>query len=164
MRRIPFLLAAALAALFAIPTAAQVGDSANAAVWLRGVCPGREVLIATTSGERVRGYCAPIEDTRLRVRWGADEQTVEFTAVDSIWVRSRGASRGATTGALVGAVLVGGAGVLLGSGLCGLDDGECREDTLLLAMGGAATGGLVGAILGGAAGHATRAWARIYPW
>lgn len=159
------ILAVAAALALAAPAAAQVRDSAVAAMWVGDLCPGdREVLIATRDGERVRGYCAPIERTQLRITLAAREQVVPFAAIDSIWVRQRGAGRGATSGALVGALLVGGAGLLLGQGLCeGVGD-DCLDGSLLLGIGGAAAGGVAGAILGAVGGHATRAWRRIYPW
>jgi len=150
---------------FASPAAAQMTDSARAATWLGGVCPGkREVLVATTSGERVRGLCAPIESTQLRIERGSREQVVPFAAVDSVWVRQGGAGSGGTTGALIGALAVGGAGLLVGQGLCeGVGD-NCLDGSLLLGVTGAAVGGTVGALLGAAGGHVTRTWRRIYPW
>jgi hypothetical protein len=159
------LILALLAALsLAAPAAAQQTDSARAALWLRGVCPGnREVRIATTAGERVRGYCATIESTQMRVRTATRERTVPFTAVDSVWVLQRGAGSRATMGALIGALALGGAGVLLGQGLCEGNDDNCLSGSVLLGVSGAAVGGTAGAILGGVAGHATRAWRRIYP-
>lgn len=161
MRALVLAFAAMLA--FAAPSAAQYADSANAALWLRGLCPGaRVVQIATTSGERVHGYCAPIELTQLRVRMGTDERVVPFAEVDSIWVRQRGSGPGATTGALVGALVVGGAGMFLSQGLCETGDG-CVNDTVMFGMAGAATGGIAGAILGGIVGGATQVWRQIYP-
>lgn len=158
------LLAVLATLTFAIPAAAQQTDSARAALWLRGVCPGeREVLISTTEGERVRGYCGPIESTQLRLMRSSREQVVPFAAVDSLWVRQRGSGRGATMGALVGALAMGGAGVLLSQGLCETEDG-CVSETVMLGAGGAATGGTIGALLGAVAGYATRTWRRIYPW
>lgn len=158
--RILFILAAlALAA----PAAAQQADSANVAMWLRGMCPGtRELRIATTGGERVRGYCGAIESGQLRISLGTRERRVPFVDVDTIWVLERGSGRGASTGALAGALLVGGAGVLLSQGLCE-GGGSCTDDVLLLGITGAAAGGAAGALLGAAVGHATRGWRRIYP-
>lgn len=161
--RLTFLAAAALA--FAAPAAAQQMDSARAEQWLGALCPGeREVQIATKSGERVRGLCGPIESTQLRIGRGAREQVVPFAAVDSVWVRQRGSGPGATTGALIGALGLGGAGLLLGQGLCeGVGD-SCVDGSLILGVTGAAVGGTVGALLGAVGGHVTRAWRRIYPW
>lgn len=166
MIRTPLLAALTFAALaLAAPAGAQQLDSARAARWLGGVCPGkREVLVATTSGERVRGYCAPIESAQLRIGRGARERVVPFAAVDSVWVRQGGAGAGGTTGALIGALAVGGAGVLLGQGLCeGVGD-DCLDGSVLLGVTGAAVGGTVGALLGAAGGHVARTWRRIYPW
>lgn len=161
MKALIFALLATVA--LAAPAAAQPTDSMNAALWLRGVCPGgREVRIVTVDGARVRGYCDAIERTQLRLSVGPRERTVPFAAVDSLWVRERGAGQGATTGALVGALLVGGAGVLLGQGLCDTDD-PCWGGRALLGVTGAAAGGTAGALLGAVGGHATRAWRRIYP-
>ncbi|HEU4880860.1 MAG TPA: hypothetical protein VFT45_01405 [Longimicrobium sp.] len=161
------LLACLTFAALALPSsaAAQMTDSARAEQWLGGVCPGkREVLIATTDGERVRGLCAPIETAQLRIERGSREQVVPFAAVDSVWVRQGGAGSGGTTGALIGALAVGGAGVLLGQGLCeGVGD-NCLDGSVLLGVTGAAVGGTVGALLGAAGGHVTRTWRRIYPW
>jgi hypothetical protein len=160
------LLRALTSAALAVsaPAAAQAMDSARAERWLDGVCPGnREMLVATTAGERVRGYCGPIESTQLRLERGGREQVVAFTAVDSVWVRRGGSGAGATRGALIGALAVGGAGLLLGQGLCeGVGD-DCLDGLLLLGVSGAAAGGTIGALLGAVGGHATRAWRRIYP-
>lgn len=156
-----FAMFAALA--FAAPAAAQQTDSARAALWLRGVCPGnREVQVATTEGERVRGYCAPIESTQLRIALAARERVVPFDAIDSIWVRTSGSGPGARTGALIGALAVAGAGLFFVQGLCETGNG-CVNDTVRVGLGGAAAGGAAGALLGGALGHATQVWKRIYP-
>lgn len=154
------LLILVLAAVVAVaaPAAAQRADSANAALWLRGICPGtREVRIDTTDGERVRGYCAPVEATQLRVTLGTREQVVPFAEVESIWVLRRGSGRGAATGALIGALVVGGAGVLLSQGLC--EFGGCLNETVMTGL----AGGAAGAILGSVAGRGTQTWRRIYP-
>ncbi|HEX6369465.1 MAG TPA: hypothetical protein VF006_11075 [Longimicrobium sp.] len=160
MKTLILALFAALA--LAAPAAGQQTDSARAALWLRGVCPGREVQISTTWGERVRGRCAPIESTQLRLTGDAREQVVPFAGIDSLWVRQRGSGSGAGIGALLGALAGGGAALLLSQGLCESEDG-CVNDTLVVGMGAAATLGTVGALLGGAVGHMTRVWRRIYP-
>jgi hypothetical protein len=161
------LLAALMTALARpAPASAQpLADSTRAAQWLGGVCPGeREVLVATTDGKRVRGLCGPIESAQLRIGRGTREQMVPFTVVDSVWVRRGGSGSGATKGALIGALAVGGAGLLLGQGLCeGVGD-DCLDGSLLLGVSGAAVGGTVGALLGAVGGRATQAWRRIYPW
>jgi hypothetical protein len=163
MKALALTIAAALA--FAAPASAQMSDSAGAAQWLRGVCPGsREVRIATTAGEQVHGYCDAIERTHLRLSVGSRERTVPLAAVDSVWVRERVAGQGASKGALFGVLLVGGAGVLLGQGFCEGEGDDCIGGSLLLGVGGAAIGGTVGAVLGGIGGHATRTWRRLYPW
>lgn len=161
MKTLIFAIVAVVA--FAAPAAAQQTDSARAALWLRGVCPGnREVQVATTAGERVRGYCGPIESTQLRISLAAREQVVPFAAIDSIWVQKPGSGSGATMGALIGALAAGGAGVFLSQGLCETDD-RCPNETMLLGMGAAAAGGTAGALLGAVLGHGTRVWKRIYP-
>lgn len=161
MRALIFALLAAVA--FAAPAAAQYRDSANAATWLRGVCPGnREVLIATKAGDRVRGYCGPIELAQLRVSRADQERTVPFAQVESISVRQRGSGAGATTGALIGALGLGWTGLMLGRGLCE-GGGDCVDGMLLLGVSGAAVGGTLGAVLGGITGRVTQGWKQIYP-
>ncbi|HEX2211618.1 MAG TPA: hypothetical protein VHG93_28280 [Longimicrobium sp.] len=159
--RLLFALAAIL--VLAVPAAAQRPDSANAALWLRGVCPGtREVRIETMDGDRVRGYCGPIENAQLRVKLGRDEQVVPFRDVESIWVRQRASGEGATVGALIGALAVGGAGAFLASSLCEFES-DCMDGVVLFGLGGAAVGGTAGALLGAVLGSTTRSWRRIYP-
>lgn len=157
------ILAILASVAFAAPAAAQYGDSATAAMWLRGVCPGnREVLIATRSGERVRGYCGPIELTQLRVTRAERERAVPFTEVETISVRRRGSGAGATTGALIGVLGLGGTGLLMAHSLCGGGD-DCASGYLGLGVGGAAIGGTLGAVLGGITGRVTQGWKQIYP-
>lgn len=161
MRALIFAVLAAVA--FAVPAAAQYRDSANAAMWLRGVCPGnREVLIATTSGERVRGYCGPVELAQLRVTRAERERTVAFREVETISVRQRGSGAGATTGALIGVLGLGGTGLLMAHSLCDGGD-DCATGYLGLGVGGAAIGGTLGAVLGGVTGRVTQGWKQIYP-
>jgi hypothetical protein len=158
------LLAGALAAAALVPgrAAAQQTDSARAALWLRGACPGQEVQIATTAGERVRGYCGPIRARELTVSLVTRETTVPFTAVDSIWARRRGTARGLRIGAAAGALLGGAGGALIASALCERIDG-CGSEAALGGLFGAAAGGATRALVGGAVGSRVRVWVRLYP-
>ncbi len=158
------LLACALAAAALAPerTAAQQTDSARAALWLRGACPGREVQIATTEGERVRGYCGPIRARELTVSLAARETVVPFTRVERVWVRGRGTFRGARIGALAGALFGGAAAALVYNALCENVEG-CASETLGTAFLGAAAGGASGAVLGGVVGSRMMVWVRLYP-
>lgn len=159
------LLACALAVAPLAPggAAAQQTDSAGAALWLRGACPGREVQIATTAGERVRGYCGPIRARELTVSLAARETVVPFTAIDSVWVRGRGTRPGGRIGAVAGALFGGAAGALVVRTFC---DGveSCPSDTLEAAFLGAAAGGAAGAVLGSAIGSRWIVWVRLYPY
>lgn len=159
-RLLPILLAAALAAA-ATPgrAAGQDPDSARAVLRRDGVCPGAQVQVSTTFGERFSGTCV-LQDARLLLVLDGVEQPVLYTAVDSIWVRGPATRAGTITGAWVGA----GVGGALGAAFIGVFcDYACRDDLTVYAVGGAAAGALGGTVVGTVVGSEMRVWIRLYP-
>ncbi|HEU4883020.1 MAG TPA: hypothetical protein VFT45_12255 [Longimicrobium sp.] len=147
--------------LVAIPAraAGQDPDSALAVLRREGLCPGAQVQISTTFGERFRGTCM-LQDARLLVVDGDSAQPVLYTAVDSIWVRGPAAEPGTLTGAWIGAGVGGALGALFVAAFC---DYACRDDAVVYSLGGAVGGAMSGAVIGNLAGSGMRVWTRLYP-
>lgn len=156
------LLALVLAAAALVPSQTRAQETDSGRAWVRGVCPGRVVRIATTDGGEVQGRCGPVEDARLFVEVEDGRRPVPLADVERVWVRGSGWRRGANIGAVTGGLLLGGAAVFLANSLCDGDD-DCGPAVFFVGAGGAAFGGLGGAVLGGAIGSGTRVWVRVYP-
>jgi hypothetical protein len=171
MIRIPFsrlLLACALTLQFAPAcTAAQAMDSARVAAdsstvagWLRQLCPGQRVMVATAYRERVAGRCVSLGDERLVLRQEGGERDLPPAGMDTVWARGP-ARRGAM---ITGAVITGSLSALLGAFAAAvLCEYRCESTIVQWSVGGGAAGAFTGALLGAAAGTGRTVWVRVYP-
>ena len=139
--------------------AALDADSARAVLRREGLCPGAQVQVSTTFGERFQGECV-LQDARLLVVREGVEQPVLYTAVDSIWIRGSGMNSGTVAGGWVGAGVGGALGMAYRAAAC---DFRCPVGMVLYGAGGAVAGALVGRAAGAVIGGATRVWIRLYP-
>lgn len=139
--------------------AGQDPDSARAVLGREGLCPGPQVQISTTFGDRFRGRCV-LQDQRLLVVGEGVEQPVLYTAVDSVWMRWPGTRSGTVAGGWVGAGLGGALAAAYRTVAC---DFRCPASSVLYGLGGVVAGALTGREVGALIGSRTQIWLRLYP-
>jgi hypothetical protein len=150
-----------LSLLYGLPPSATAQERAEPTLHTFARIDTLDAIRLSIAGSRVEGRFRGANESGLLLQLDSETRSLQFSAVDTLWIRGRSAG----TGALVGAAILGlGTSILFGwanHALC--DAAECGGEFAEGFRVGALVGVPAGALLGAAIGLLVPKWHRRYP-